>query len=525
MQNDTPYTLPRVLAYAAHAFGDAPAVVDGDVRLSFAALQQEVWRAAAGFMAAGVAGSDRVAVWAPNSWQWIVACLGAQTLGAVVVPLNTRLKGLEAAYILNRSRSCMLVAQGNFLDIDQPALLNGLALPHLRKVVLIDRDWDDFIAAGRDTGAAEGSGMAVTSTQASDILFTSGTTGQPKGVVATHEQTIRVFRVWADRVGLRAGDRYLIVNPFFHTFGYKAGWLACLLTGATAYPMATLDVTAAAALVARERITVLPGPPTVFISLLQHPVLRKDRWQSLASLRVAVTGAATVAPNLIARMRDELGIDTVLTGYGLTESCGVATMSEVGDDTETIARSCGRAIPGVELRIAGASGRGTAVGETGEVLVRGYNVMAGYFDDDEATRQAIDKDGWLHTGDIGCVDERGYLRITDRLKDMYISGGFNCYSAEIERLLAGHPQVAQVAVIGVPDLRLGEVGAAFVVAKTDATIEPEDIQAWARSIMANYKVPRFVRLVAELPTNASGKVLKTKLREVLGPRPENPTEP
>jgi acyl-CoA synthetase (AMP-forming)/AMP-acid ligase II len=200
-------------------------------------------------------------------------------------------------------------------------------------------------------------------------------------------------------------------------------------------------------------------------------------------------------------------------------------MSEVGDDSETIARSCGRAIPGVELRIAGASGRGTAVGETGEVLVRGYNVMAGYFDDDEATRQAIDKDGWLHTGDIGCVDERGYLRITDRLKDMYISGGFNCYSAEIERLLAGHPQVAQVAVIGVPDLRLGEVGAAFVVAKTDATIEPEDIQAWARSIMANYKVPRFVRLVAELPTNASGKVLKTKLREVLGPRPENPTEP
>jgi acyl-CoA synthetase (AMP-forming)/AMP-acid ligase II len=524
MQNDTPNTLPRVLAHAAQTFGDAPAVVDGDARLSFAALQQEVWRAAAAFLEAGVVAGDRVALWAPNGWRWIVSCLGAQTAGAAVVPLNTRLKGNEAAYILNRSRSCLLVTQGDFLGMDHAGLLEGLALPHLRRAIRFDRDWPSFLAEGGDVAAAQRSGMAVAPAQSSDILFTSGTTGQPKGVVATHEQTIRVFRVWAERVGLQAGDRYLIVNPFFHTFGYKAGWLACLLTGATAYPMATLDVDNAAALVEREHITVLPGPPTVFISLLQHAGLREAGWQSLASLRVAVTGAATVAPDLITRMRGDLGIDTVLTGYGLTESCGVVTMSQADDDAETVARSCGRAIPGVELRIAGANGE-AAAGDAGEVLVRGYNVMAGYFDDDEATRQAIDKNGWLHTGDIGCLDQHGYLRITDRLKDMYISGGFNCYPAEIERVLAGHPDVAQVAVIGVPDARLGEVGAAFVVPKTGAVVEPDDIVNWARTAMANYKVPRAVRLVAALPANASGKVLKDQLRQGQGLCPWTPLGP
>ena len=525
MQNDTPNTLPRVLAHAAQAFGDATAVVDGDVRLSFAALQNEVWRAAASFLDAGVVAGDRVAVWAPNSWHWIVTCLGAQTVGASVVPLNTRLKGTEAAYILNKSQSCLLMTQGNFLGTDHAGLLEGLELPHLRRVVQFDHDWQSFMAEGGDFAAAQRAAAAVAPAHPSDILFTSGTTGHPKGVVATHEQTIRVFRVWAERVGLQAGDRYLIVNPFFHTFGYKAGWLACLLMGATAYPMAMLDVDTAAALVEHERITILPGPPTVFISLLQHKGLREASWQPLASLRVAVTGAAIVAPDLITRMRGDLGIDIVLTGYGLTESCGVVTMSQVGDDAETVARSCGRAIPGVELRIAGTNGGEAAAGDAGEVLVRGYNVMAGYFDDAAATRQAIDNDGWLHTGDIGCLDERGYLRITDRLKDMYISGGFNCYPAEIERILAGHPDIAQVAVIGIPDARLGEVGAAFVVPKTGAVVAPDDIVDWARAAMANYKVPRMVTLVAGLPANASGKVLKNQLRQGQGLCPLAPLGP
>ena len=506
MQTGDRETLPQVLAHAARAFPDDAAIVDGGVKLSFSELETHVLRAASAFLRTGIGRGERVAIWAPNGWRWIVACLGAQAVGAAVVPLNTRLKGAEAAYILNRSRACCLVSAGQFLAIDFSDLLEGQDLPHLRRHVRFDRDWDEFVASDEDLDGARAASFAVEPHDPSDIMFTSGTTGHPKGVVATHGQTVRVFRVWAERVGLRRHDRYLIVNPFFHSFGYKAGWLACLLTGATAYPMSVLNVTEAATLVAAEQITVLPGPPTLFVSLLQDPALSAAGWAPLASLRVAVTGAATVAPDLIARMRGDLRIPHVLTGYGLTESCGVVTMSEIGDDPETVATRCGRVIPGVELRIEG-------VGAEGEVLVRGYNVMAGYFEDPEATAAAIDADGWLHTGDVGALDERGYLRITDRLKDMYISGGFNCYPAEIERALAGHPDVAQVAVVGVPDARMGEVGRAYIVPRTGSRVTEAELLGWAREAMANYRAPRQVRVVDVLPLNASGKVVKGELRK------------
>ena len=513
MQNDTPTTLPRALAYAARVYGQRIAVVDGDAKLSFAALEQAVLQAAAAFLRVGVGRGERVAIWAPNSWHWIVACLGAQMAGAAVVPLNTRLRGEEAGYILARSKACCLITAGVFLGTAHAALLDMAALPELRLLLQFDTDWPAFLAGGTDLAAARIAGDAVRDGDASDILFTSGTTGRPKGVVTTHGQTIRVFRVWTDRVGLAADDRYLIVNPFFHTFGYKAGWLACLLAGATAYPMAVMDVAAVARLVEQEQITVLPGPPTVFVALLQDTALREAGWRPLQSLRVAVTGAASVAPDLISRMRSELGIPVVLTGYGLTESCGVVTMSQAEDDAETVARSCGRAIPGVAVRISGPGGEDLGLGKSGEVLVRGYNVMAGYFEDDAATAEAIDHDGWLHTGDIGSLDARGYLRITDRLKDMYVSGGFNCYPAEIERIMAGHPEIAHVAVIGVPDERMGEVGMAFVVPKAGSMPVPEALINWARGAMANYKAPRAVSLVERLPLNASGKVIKDELRQ------------
>ncbi len=292
--------------------------MDGAARVSFAELEAHALQAAAAFLRGGIGSGERVAIWAPNSWQWIVACLGAQAAGAAIVPLNTRLKGAEAAYILNRSRACCLISAGHFLNTDYAALLEGHVLPYLHRHVRIDADWADFIATGTDLGAARDAAAKIAADDPSDIMFTSGTTGTPKGVVATHAQTVRVFRVWAERVGLRRHDRYLIVNPFFHSFGYKAGWLACLLTGATAYPMAVLNVAEAAALVAAEKITVLPGPPTLFVSLLQDSALSASGWAPLGSLRVAVTGAASVPPELIARMRTDLHIPHVLTGYGLT---------------------------------------------------------------------------------------------------------------------------------------------------------------------------------------------------------------
>jgi len=328
-------------------------------------------------------------------------------------------------------------------------------------------------------------------------------------VMETHGATLRAYQAWSDVVGLRAGDRYLIVNPFFHAFGYKAGWLAAMLTGATIHPQAVFDVDAVLERVGREQITMLPGPPTLFHTILDHP---RRAEHDLSSLRLAVTGAAAIPVELILRMRDELTFETIITGYGLTESCGIATMCRFDDDPETIATTSGRAIPDVEVLVVDDKGAEVPRGEPGEVVVRGYNVMRGYLDDPSETAATIDDDGWLHTGDIGVMDERGYIRITDRTKDMFIVGGFNAYPAEIENLLLRNAAIAQVAVIGVPDERMGEVGMAFVVLRPDATTTAEEIRAWSRDVMANFKVPRAVEIVDALPLNASGKVLKTELR-------------
>jgi acyl-CoA synthetase (AMP-forming)/AMP-acid ligase II len=344
----------------------------------------------------------------------------------------------------------------------------------------------------------------------SDLLFTSGTTGHPKGVMTAHGQNVRAMATWSGLIGLGEGDRYLVVNPFFHSFGYKAGWLASFMRGATVLPHAVFDVPAVLERVARERISVLPGPPTLYQSILAHP--ERARFD-LSSLRLAVTGAAAIPVELVRRMRGELGFETVLTAYGLTEACGLVTMCREGDDPETIATTSGRAIPDVEVRCIDAAGAEVPRGTPGEVVVRGYNLMRGYFDDEEETRKAIDADGWLHTGDVGVMDARGYLRITDRIKDMFIVGGFNCYPAEIEGQMYGSGLFAQVAVIGVPDERMGEVGMAFVVPAPGASLSPESVIAWCRGNMANYKVPRRVAVVDALPQNASGKVLKWALRE------------
>jgi acyl-CoA synthetase (AMP-forming)/AMP-acid ligase II len=261
---------------------------------------------------------------------------------------------------------------------------------------------------------------------------------------------------------------------------------------------------------------MVPGPPTLYQTILNHP----DRAQlDSSSLRLAVTGAASVPVSLIEQMRDDLGFDTVITAYGLTEGCGFATMCRRDDDATTIATTSGRAMPGIEVEVVDDDGNVLPSGEAGEVVVKGYNVMRGYFEDPAATAEAVDAEGWLHTGDIGVMDERGYLRITDRKKDLFIVGGFNAYPAEIENLLLAHPHVAQVAVVGVPDERMGEVGAAFVVPTTGTEPDPAEIIEWAREHMANYKVPRIVRVVDELPFNAGGKVMKFQLRDSLEASP------
>ncbi len=509
MSEQLPDTIPQIAERAARIFGDAPAVVEGGQTWSFAELWGDARAAASAFLAAGITSGARIGIWAPNRREWILVTLGAQAAGAVIVPLNTRLKGREAGDILRRARCAMLFTVGDFLGTDYPALLVDQDLPDLTRIMLFDRDWEGFIAKGNGPGdpAVDAALARLSGDLPSDILFTSGTTGAPKGVVNTHRAGVQLFAAWAAATGLREGDRMLIANPFFHSFGYKAGWLACLVAGAVSLPMAIFDARATIEHIERDRISFIPGPPTLYQSLLAELAGRSF---DSGSLRVAVTGAATVPPMLIQRMLDELGFDTVLTGYGMTE-CGVITMCRAGDPVDLVASSCGCALPGLEVRCVDDDGAALPAGQAGEVVVRGFGVMLGYLDDPEATADAIDAQAWLHTGDIGVLDRNNYLRIVDRKKDMYISGGFNCYPAEIEKLLSDHPAIDMVAVIGMSDARLGEVGAAFVVLRPDREATEAEIIAWARENIANYKIPRRVVLLDELPRNAGGKVMKDQL--------------
>ncbi|MGZ8753535.1 MAG: FadD3 family acyl-CoA ligase, partial [Acidimicrobiia bacterium] len=501
-------TTPRLVRSSAERFGAQEAIVDVDagVTLSFTELADAADEAARAFIAAGIQPGDRIAIWAPNCWEWIVTALGLQSVGGVLVPLNTRFKGREAAYILGKAGVRALVAVRSFLDTDYVQMLRDAVdveaeLPDLETIVILRGDalpgtttWDDFIAAGAAVSTEESAkrAAAVQPDDLADLLFTSGTTGNPKGVMQTHASTLRSFRDWSDVVGLRNGDRYLVVNPFFHAFGYKAGWLAGLMMGATVLPHAVFDVPAVLARIPRDRVSVLPGPPTLYQSILNHPDLATS---DISSLRLSVTGAAAIPVELIMRMRAELTFETIITGYGLTETCGIATMCRFDDDAETISTTSGHAIPGIEVLVVDESGTEVLRGEPGEIVIRGYNVMEGYYDEPDETAATIDADGWLHTGDVGTMDERGYVVITDRTKDMFIMGGFNAYPAEIENLMLRNEAIAQVAVVGVPDERMGEVGMAFVVLRPGASTTEDELKAWSREEMANYKAPRYVVIV------------------------------
>jgi HIP---CoA ligase len=513
-------SIPAMAAATADRFGDRLAVVDGDTRLTYAELIDEANRFGAALVASGIEPGHRVSIWAPNSGEWIVAALGLWQAGAVLVPVNTRFKGGEAADILSRSRARVLVTVTDFLGTDYAAMVRaaGVDLPDLQTIVVARGEaphgaegWAGFLARATDEAEAEVERRqaAVSPDDPSDILFTSGTTGVPKGVVSTHGRTLRVATDWVDMVGLEAGDRYLMVNPYFHMFGLKAGILTSVAAGVTMLPEPVFDAGRVLQRIAEERVTVLPGAPTLFQSLLDHP--DRDRYD-LSSLRAGTIGAADIPVELIRRIFAELPYSVLISGYGLTEA-GTASGTAPDDDPETIATTVGRPRPTFELRLVDQRGDDVPRGEPGEILLRGGSVMLEYLDDPEATAAALSPDGWLSTGDVGQLTEGGCLRIVGRIKDMFIVGGFNAYPAEIENHLLRHPEVQQVAVIGVPDERLGEVGMAFVVTRSGDPAVGAEILEWCRDEIANYKVPRAIQIVDELPVNATGKVEKNVLRE------------
>jgi HIP---CoA ligase len=546
-----PPSLCALMEESSKRYGDRLAVIDGPWRLSYADLAEQARTMTRALMASGVQAGDRVAVWLPNTAHWLVAALGAHGAGASLVPMNTRYTGYEAADVLRRTGARVLFLPDRFLGQDYLAALmqagpvasapgasapvapapgpvgglDRLTLAVRVPVEAVDHEqvnggqaappgvvsWDHLLARAIQTSeeSARARAAQVQADDVADIIFTSGTTGAPKGAVSTHRQTIAVAAAWAERAQATDRDVYMIIAPFFHTFGYKAGWVVALLCGATIVPQLTFNIDRVLEQIERERVTMLPGPPTIFQELLAHP--RRDQ-HDLSSLRLVVTGAAMVPVALIERMWTELAIETILTAYGLTEAV-VVTMCLPGDDAQTISGTCGCAAADFEIRIAGADGQELGPGDDGEVQLRGPNVMVGYLDDPAATHAAIEPDGWLHTGDIGHLDERGYLTITDRLKDMFTVGGFNVYPAEVENAIMRLDSVIDCAVVGKPDERLGEVGLTFIVTRPGSGLSAQDVIAHCRERLANFKVPREVVFVAQLPRNAGGKVLKRELRE------------
>ena len=447
-------------------------------------------------------------------------------MGGVLVPLNTRWKGSEVSDVLNRADVKMLFTVESFqaspsTEIRYLDLLKDETLESVTEIVLLRGESSEdgvvsfghFLAQGEqaDMVLVQEAAQAITSADVMDMLPTSGTTGKPKLVMCGHGQNIRTVSTWADTNGLNENDNYLIINPFFHSFGYKAGWLACLIKGATILPVLSFDLDAVLQQIQDDQVSMLPGPPTIYQSILAHP--KRDQYD-LSSLRLAVTGAAPVPVELVNRMRNEMDFEVVVTAYGMTETSGFVSICRPDDPAEIISGSSGRAMEGVEVKIVDSEGQEVPRGETGEIWVRGYNVMQGYFGNEQATKETITEDGWLKTGDVGVMDEGGYIDITDRIKDMIISGGFNVYPAELENTISSIPGVVQVAIIGVPDERMGEVGKAFIVKEQGSDLSIEEVASYCKANMANYKVPRFIEFIDIMPMNASGKILKTDLRKL-----------
>jgi fatty-acyl-CoA synthase len=480
---------------------DQPALVQDGVALSYADLHRTATRLAHGLRQRGVQRGDRVAFLGLNSIELVQAMFGTAQLGAVFVPLNTRLTAPELRHMLADSAPSLLIAQDR---LSTPELLDVTRELHLPVVPF---------AADRGTGLAD---LAAADDTDLDepiglddlfmIQYTSGTSGRPKGVMLTHGNvTWNVYNLLVD-VDLGGRERALVTAPLFHTAALNQVLFPTILKGGTAYVEAKFDAGRAIDLVERERITLLFGVTSMYLAISQHPRFADA---DLDSLRVALSGGAPI-PEALLRTWLDRGL-MIIQGYGLTESSPGATLLRAADGVRKLG-SAGTSCFFTDVRVVGGDGE-AGVGEPGEVLVSGPNVTPGYWRNPDATASAF-TDGWLHTGDLAVRDDEGYLRIVDRLKDMYISGGENVYPAEVEQALYGHPAVAECAVIGVPDPRWGEVGRAFVVLAAGSDTTEAALLAHLEGRLARYKLPKVVSFVPELPHNASGKLAKSRLREL-----------
>jgi fatty-acyl-CoA synthase len=539
-------TIPEHFAEIARRFGDREAVVSLPQRrrLRYRELAQAVDRVARGLLGVGFGRGDRIGVWSTDNIEWLLLQLATARIGAVLVNINPAYRPRELAYSLKKSEVQGLFVIPAFLSSDYVAMLVELLpelkqaapgklasaeFPALRKVVLYDPAapeqtarphpgfslWQELLAAGAGISEAtlEEATAALDRDDPINIQYTSGTTGFPKAVVLTHHNILNNAWFTAQAMRFTERDRLCVPVPFYHCFGMVLANLLCLSVGAClVIPSPHFDALAVLEAVHAERCTALHGVPTMFIAELEHPRFAEF---DLASLRTGIMAGAPCPPPLMRRVIDELHVREILIGYGETEASPITHLTAADDSLERRLETVGTNLPHQEVKLVHTkTGATVPVGEVGEVCFRGYHVMRGYYGDAEATRKAIDAQGWLHSGDLGTMDTDGYVRITWRLKEMIIRGGENIYPREIEEFLYTHPKIAQVAVFGVPDAYYGEEIAAWIQLRAGERATEDEIRAFCKGRIAHFKVPRHIRFVEEFPMTVTGKLQKFRMREI-----------
>jgi acyl-CoA synthetase (AMP-forming)/AMP-acid ligase II len=515
-------TIPRLVMANAERDPEGLAIVDGERRYTFKEFDRAVTEAVQAWIAFGLNPGDRVGIWSPNSAEWMIAAMGLLGAGGVLLPINSRLRASEVVKVLQRTSASALCTVETFLGEHYPSLLRE-ADPDLN-VPIVDLSnsgeegvvpWQAMLDAGAqnvDRSQAVARIEAIVPRDVCEILFTSGTTGIPKGVVTTHGKNVFGWTEFASLSEIGPTSKLLLQLPLGLATGLKATFFMATFVGAAVVVQPVWKVEEAMHLIQEHGITYFGGPPTAFQDLLDSP---ERPHYDLSSLRRGHVSGTTIAPALISRMYAENLFDVVSIGYGLSEVGPIAT-TRPGDDIEAVSQTAGKPMKGMEVRIVDDAGHDLGVEEPGEIVARGGWIMNGYYNDPEQTALVLTEDGWLHTGDIGLFDQRGFLRIVGRKKEMYITGGFNVYPAEVERCLMEHGSLSHVAVVPKPDDRLGEVGVAFVVRRPGEDVAVSALKEWVSDHLAKYKVPRLISFEDSLPVNASAKVLKDELRERAG---------
>ena len=518
------YTIGEALDRAAAAWPDSLALVSRHqgIRWTWAELNAQANRIAAGLLARGFQKGDRIGIWSPNCAEWAVTQFATAKAGLILVTINPAYRLSEVEYALNKVGCVGLITAVAFKTSDYVGMLRELGparLPSLRLMVTLGEDahegfvrWDD-LAIAPDAARLAAVAATLDRNDAINIQFTSGTTGFPKGAALTHRNILNNGYFTGRIIKLSPADRVCIPVPLYHCFGMVLGNLACLTSGAAmVFPGEAFDARLALEAVEAEGCTALYGVPTMFITILNHPDFARF---NVSTLR---TGIMAGSPCPITTMREvisKLNMHEVTIGYGMTETSPLTTQTATDDPLEERVSTVGRVHPHVEARIVGPDGNTLPRGEQGEYCARGYAVMLGYWDDPEKTAEAIDSEGWMHSGDLATMDENGYVRITGRIKDMIIRGGENIYPREIEEFLLSHPAIADAQVFGVPDEKFGEEVCCWVIAKAGASIEAADVVAHCKGQIAHYKVPRHIRVVEAFAMTVTGKAQKFEMRKIM----------